>query len=92
MQQVVSHGAPSPKLSKTLEILIDHFSMLHITFFCLFKYLFILTVEWATCLCYADAKQLWSMFLMDFGEDIIIDEILIVCLYVWQFECVIQFF
>lgn len=45
MQQVVSHGAPSPKLSKTLEILIDHFSMLHITFFCLFKYLFILTVE-----------------------------------------------
>ncbi|XP_027768882.1 DEAD-box ATP-dependent RNA helicase FANCM isoform X2 [Solanum pennellii] len=27
MQQVVSHGAPSPKLSKTLEILIDHFKM-----------------------------------------------------------------
>ncbi|CAN4081441.1 unnamed protein product [Withania somnifera] len=25
MQQVVSHGAPNPKLSKTLEILIDHF-------------------------------------------------------------------
>lgn len=44
MQQVVSHGAPSPKLSKTLEILIDHFSMLHISLFCLLKYLFILTV------------------------------------------------
>lgn len=27
MQQVVSHGAPNPKLSKTLEILIDHFKM-----------------------------------------------------------------
>ncbi|MCE3051910.1 hypothetical protein HAX54_051179, partial [Datura stramonium] len=27
MQQVVSHGAPSPKLSKMLEILIDHYKM-----------------------------------------------------------------
>jgi Fanconi anemia group M protein len=27
MQQRLSHGAPSPKLSKMLEILVDHFSM-----------------------------------------------------------------
>lgn len=27
MQQSVSHGAPSPKLAKMLEVLIDHFSM-----------------------------------------------------------------
>lgn len=27
MQQSLSHGAPSPKLSKMLEVLHDHFSM-----------------------------------------------------------------
>ena len=27
MQQNLSHGAPSPKLSKMLEVLLDHFSM-----------------------------------------------------------------
>lgn len=30
MQQSLSHGAPSPKLSKMLEVLLDHFSMWHI--------------------------------------------------------------
>lgn len=29
MQQSLSHGAQSPKLSKMLEVLIDHFSMWH---------------------------------------------------------------
>lgn len=27
MEKSLSHGAPSPKLSKMLEVLIDHFSM-----------------------------------------------------------------
>lgn len=27
MQQSISHGAQSPKLSKMLEVLVDHFSM-----------------------------------------------------------------
>lgn len=30
MQQSLAHGAPSPKLSKMLEVLLDHFSMWHI--------------------------------------------------------------
>lgn len=30
MQQNLSHGAPSPKLSKMLEVLLDHFSMWHV--------------------------------------------------------------
>lgn len=30
MQQSLAHGAPSPKLSKMLEVLLDHFSMWHV--------------------------------------------------------------
>jgi len=29
MQQSLSHGAPSPKLSKMVEVLVDHFSEWH---------------------------------------------------------------
>lgn len=56
MKKSLAHGAPSPKLSKMLEVLLDHFSMWHVIILCLVS-----SIMWyVTVICHHKQCLFWN--------------------------------